>query len=122
MSDEAKALEGRIHLGRAEDWIPKLDNESIDLVLADPPYNVSQENNLDTMGRRGIEFPWDGNFDQETWVRLIVPKIRPGGHIVIWNDWGNLGFLRRLLHELGVAGKRPLVWRKTNPVPRNKER
>lgn len=122
MTEEADSLEGQIFLGKAEDLLPKLKRDSVDFIFADPPYNVSRKNNLHTMGREGIEFKWDGGFDQETWVRLALPALRPGGHIVIWNDWGILGFLRKLLGELEVEGKRPIIWRKTNPAPRNRER
>lgn len=118
----AKSLEGRVHFGKAEKFLPELEPESVDLYIADPPYNVSRKNNLETMGRRGIEFKWDGDFDQETWIRLAAPSVRPGGHMVIWNDWKNLGLMASVLEECGFEAKRPIVWRKTNPAPRNRDR
>ena len=42
----------------------ELPSGSIDLVVTDPPYNVSAKNNFHTMGRSGTDFgEWDKNFD-----------------------------------------------------------
>jgi hypothetical protein len=71
---------------------------------------VSQENNFHTMGREGINFAWDGDFDQETWVRIADKALMPGGGIVIWNDWKVLGLVAHLLLDMGYAVKRPLTW------------
>ncbi len=97
----------------------RLPAESVRLVLADPPYNVSQKNNLHTMGRRGIEFSWDGGFDQVGWLKAATDALMPGGSIVIFNDWKNLGQLAEALRILGMLVKRPLHWYKFNPMPRN---
>lgn len=112
-----------IRLGDSLTFMRELEPGSVDLVLTDPPYNVSQENNLDTMGRRGIEMEWDGDFDQLSWLDLAVRALRKGGSIVIWNDWKNLGEIAKELDEKhGFQIKRDLVWSKTNPMPRNTKR
>ena len=124
MNDAAKiaALETGIYLGDAIDLIRLLPNGSVDLVSADPPYNTSRPNNMHTMGRGGFNFGWDGNFDQVEWLKEIVPKVREGGSLVIWNDWKNLGLMDAALVELNCEAKRVLLWQKSNPMPRNKNR
>ena len=111
-----------IYHGRAEILLPRVPAASVRLILTDPPYNVSRDNNFRTMGRTGIDFSWDGDFDQEEWVRLADHALMPGGSIVIWNDWKNLGILAHLLQDLGYSVKRNLVWTKKNPFPRNRGR
>lgn len=108
--------------GNAYLLLPRVRPESVRLVLTDPPYNVSRENNLQTMGRRGIEFEWDGEFDQKSWLHLADKALMPGGSIVIWNDWKNLGFIADELLTLGFDVKRDLRYIKTNPFPRNRDR
>jgi site-specific DNA-methyltransferase (adenine-specific) len=103
--------------------LPLVRQESVRLILSDPPYNVSRENNFDTMGRGGIEWEWDGKFDQLGWLELGARALMPGGSFIIWNDWKNLGDIARHLNEkLGFEIKDTLIWTKTNPMPRNTNR
>ena len=114
-------LSGVYH-GAAEILLHRVVANSVRLILTDPPYNVSRVNNFHTMNREGINFSWDGDFDQELWVRLADKALMPGGSIVIWNDWKVLGLIAHLLMDMGYDVKRNLTWIKTNPWPRNKER
>jgi site-specific DNA-methyltransferase (adenine-specific) len=111
-----------IYLGDSLRLLKRVAPESISLVLADPPYNISRKNNLETMGRRGIEFSWDGGFDQVAWLKSAVDTLMPGGAFVGFNDWKNLGEIANALKVLGMQVKRPIQWYKTNPIPRNKDR
>ena len=48
----------------------------VNLILTDPPYNISRKNNFKTIGRNGIDFgKWDWNFDQTKWIKEIYEKI-----------------------------------------------
>jgi len=111
--------ESGIYQGPSEVLLHRVPPGSVRLILTDPPYNVSQENNFHTMGRTGIDFEWDGGFDQETWIRLADKALMDGGSIVIWNDWKVLGLIAHLLLDLGYEVKRNLTWVKSNPWPRN---
>jgi len=112
--------ESAIYLGDAFELLKLITPESVNLLLCDPPYNVSQANNLHTMGRRSIDFgEWDQEFDQTGWLEDAVKALGKGGSMVIWNDWKILGFIAAHLQTLGVTVKRPMRWEKNNPVPRN---
>lgn len=109
-----------IYRGDALDLLNLVSPETVRLLLTDPPYNVSRENNLHTMGRRGIDFgSWDKTFDQNAWLKPGVDTLMPGGSIVIFNDWKILGHIADDLTALGMDVKRMLRWRKSNPFPRN---
>ena len=114
-------LESGVYHGASEILLHRVPPGSVRLILTDPPYNVSRENNYDTMGREGINFDWDGDFDQETWVRLADKALMVGGSIVIWNDWKVLGLIAHLLIDMGYDVKRPLTWVKSNPWAPNPE-
>lgn len=112
-----------IYHGDAHDLLTKLEKNSVRLLLTDPPYNVSRKNGLTSMGRHGLEFgSWDKNFNQIKWLELAAPALMPGGSIVIFNDWKNLGDIATRLTELNFDVKRKLIWVKSNPVPRNRDR
>jgi site-specific DNA-methyltransferase (adenine-specific) len=114
--------ENDIHLGDSFKLLKRVEPESVRLLLTDPPYNVTQENNLRTMGRRGIDFEWDGDFDQVGWLHLGVRTLMPWGSIIIFNDWKNLGQIAEALRVLGMEVKRCFQWYKSNPMPRNTKR
>jgi len=116
------ALRQGIHEGDATDLLKKVTPGSIDLILTDPPYNVTQKNNLHTMGRRGIAFDWDGDFNQLDWLSDAVTALKPGGTFISFNDWKNLGDISKALTSLGMVVKRQLHWYKFDPIPRNRDR
>lgn len=111
-----------IYHGDAYKLLARVIPASVRLILTDPPYNVSRKNNFQTMGRTGIDFSWDSDFDQEKWLYLADKTLKPGGSIVIWNDWKNLGLIARSLEDLGYSVKRNIIWEKKNPWPRNRDR
>lgn len=121
-AERIAALETGVYHGDALQLIPLLPDASVDLIVSDPPYNTSRENNLHTMGRGGFNFGWDGNFNQVEWLRKIAPKVRKGGAAIVFNDWKNLGLMDAAFKALGFEAKRVLQWRKSNPVPRNRDR
>lgn len=95
----------------------------MDLILTDPPYNVSQPSRFHTMGRAGIDFgEWDKDFDQTSWLPEAYRTLKPGGSMVVFNDWKNLGDIARHWESLGGKSKDPIRWVKTNPMPRNRDR
>jgi len=114
--------ESGIYHGDADLLLPRIRPESVNLIITDPPYNVTRENNFDTMGRAGIEYEWDGDFDQMAWLPVAVERLVLGGSMIIWNDWKNLGDIARALEVLGMEIKDTIVWSKTNPMPRNTDR
>ena len=100
-----------------------IQRESIDAVIADPPYNISKDNNFTTMGRAGIDFgEWDKNFDLISWIKVSEPLLKKGGNIVIFNDWKNMTNITKELENIGFDIKDLIRWEKTNPMPRNRDR
>lgn len=98
-------------------------NFKVDAIITDPPYNISRKNNFRTIGRNGIYFgDWDKQFDQTTWLSNINRIIKPGGSVIIFNDWRNLGLIANKLEKEGFLVKDVLRWIKPNPMPRNTTR
>lgn len=103
----------------------KKNNIKLDAVITDPPYGVSRKHQLgySNMGRSGMNYgEWDYNFDQKKWIRDVSDLIKPGGTIIIFNDWKNLGMISEQLEKCGFIVKDIIRWIKTNPMPRNVDR
>lgn len=101
----------------------KIDNESVSAIITDPPYNISKDNDFKTMGRAGIDFgEWDKDFDLTSWIIEASLKIKKGGNIVIFNTWKNMSYIAKALEENGFEVKDLIRWKKTNAMPRNRDR
>jgi hypothetical protein len=64
-----------LYLGRMQDALPHLPENSVDAVVTDPPYELA------FMGKA-----WDASgvaFDPETW-RHVLRVLKPGGHLLVF--------------------------------------
>lgn len=103
--------------------LSRVADGSVDLVLTDPPYNVSMRSGFASMGRTGVDFgEWDKGFDQETYLEVLCRKVRKGGSVVVFNDYKNIGTMKSVLENNGFTIKELLIWKKSNPMPRNRDR
>lgn len=100
-----------------------IKKETVDAIITDPPYNISRDNNFKTMGRAGIDFgEWDKDFDLTNWIETAEPLLKKGGNIVIFNSWKNMSYIVEKLEECGFEIKDLIRWKKTNAMPRNRDR
>ena len=100
-----------------------IPDKSVDMLLTDPPYNISVKNNFKTMGRNGIDFgEWDKDFDLTSWIGVAVSKVKNGGNIVIFCDWKMITYIVDELTANGCDVKDMLRIVKNNPMPRNRDR
>jgi site-specific DNA-methyltransferase (adenine-specific) len=104
--------------------IPTLDDESVSLFLIDIPYNISRDNNFGSMkdrkNRVGIDFgEWDKEFNELS-LGVLIPKLKKGGSILIWSAFEQFDILRKVFQDLELKDK--LIWEKSNPMPRNRDR
>ena len=84
-----------------------MPDESVDLILTDPPYNISVKNNFHTLkGRHGIDFgEWDKGFDLTGWIPNAIRILKSGGNIIIFNAWRNMGQIADMLEQNGCLIK-----------------
>lgn len=63
--------------------IVDLPDDSIDLVVADPPYNLGKDYGNDSDKQESKEFvAWT-----EKWLSLVIPKIKKTGSLYIFTTW-----------------------------------
>ena len=93
--------------------------------ITDPPYGVQRDSNFDTMGRTGCAF---GEWDERDSVVSLLPQWiqcmcgATDENLVVFNDWHNMGLISQCARENGFDDKELVLWRKTNPMPRNTDR
>ncbi len=107
----------------------ELPNRSIDLLLTDPPYGISQRYTCETQVPRrlrkdGSDFimpkghfgDWD-IVDPHEWTEFVLPKV--GGWAVTFCAQAQIGIYTDIFTDHGFVAVGPMVWQKTNPVPFN---
>ena len=115
-----------VKCGDCLEMLKGVPDNSIDLLLTDPPYNVSRPNNFKTMGsaaRIGMDFgEWDKNFDTIRYISELPRILRDNANVVIFNSWENLSEIKKACEENNITIKRCLVLNKSNPAPFNRDR
>jgi DNA modification methylase len=97
----------------------------VQCMFTDPPYNISRDTGFDSLETfSNMDFgDWDWDFDQFSWLKLADSHIEIPSNVVIFNGWRNVGPIATFCEdELNWHGKRIIIWRKTNPVPLNRDR
>jgi site-specific DNA-methyltransferase (adenine-specific) len=110
-------------LGDCLERMKEIESGSVDMILTDPPYNISKENNFKTMGRSGIDFgEWDKEADLFSYIDECFRVLGKNGSLIIFNAWKNLGDISSYAEKLGFKTKDMIRLEKTNPMPRNRDR
>ena len=116
----------KIYCGDCIELMKQIENDSIDLIIADPPYNVSRENNFQTIvgaKRIWMDFgEWDDGFNQEEWIGYLPRILKENANVIVFNDWKNLTIIQKALAKNNITPKRCLVLNKSNPAPFNRDR
>lgn len=102
------------------------DDGTIDLILADPPYNISRETGfksgkLKKFNVVDMDFgDWDHyKIDMDLFLHLAYSKLRKGGTLIVWYDIWKLSKLAEDMRYFNFKMLRQIIWSKSNPVPIN---
>lgn len=112
------------------DFFPMLQSCSVDLVLIDPPYEVSRSTNFRSGKATGkntdrfrisMEFgDWDFDFSGlDRVIKEAWRVLKDGGTLICFYDVWKLSALRQYFEEAHFKQLRLIEWLKTNPVPLN---
>src|SRR5271156_475431 len=117
----------QIIVGDCVEALARLPAESVDLVFADPPYNLQLKADLRRPNHSvvaGVDDDWDkvGDFaayDRFTraWLTECRRVLKPDGTIWVIGTYHNIFRLGALLQDLGFWILNDVIWRKTNPMP-----
>jgi modification methylase len=118
---------GRIIVGDCIKAMAKLPEKSVDLVFADPPYNLQLGGELtrpDNSRVDGVDDDWD-RFDSfaaydaftRDWLGACRRVLRDDGALWVIGSYHNIFRVGRAVQDLGFWILNDVVWRKTNPMP-----
>jgi len=125
----------KIITGDCLDIMKTLPDNSVDLILTDPPYNISKENNnrdrskaWNPVMRRESKLNFDfGEWDNKSredfleftkrWLKECCRILKDGGTIISFFNKEDISFLGWESKELGIRTRTILSWHKTNPTP-----
>jgi modification methylase len=123
-----KAIEsGRILIGDCVAEMAKLPAESVDLVFADPPYNLQLQGDLkrpDDSRVDAVDDHWDkfssfAAYDDFTRAWLIACRrvMKPAATLWVIGSYHNIYRVGAILQDLNFWILNDVVWRKSNPMP-----
>ncbi len=121
------AATNRIIAGDCIEVMAALPGASVDMVFADPPYNLQLAGELqrpDNSRVDGVEEEWDrfadfASYDRfsEAWLRAARRMLKPEGTLWVIGSYHNIFRVGARLQDLGFWILNDVVWRKTNPMP-----
>ncbi len=117
----------RILVGECVSEMAKLSSASVDLVFADPPYNLQLKGDLkrpDDSQVDAVDDDWDQfesfkAYDEFTraWLTECRRVMKPSATLWVIGSYHNIFRVGTILQDLGFWILNDVVWRKTNPMP-----
>src|SRR6201982_3813498 len=105
----------------------KLPAESVDLIFADPPYNLQLQGDLkrpDESRVDAVDDDWDkfssfAAYDEFTraWINACRRLMKPSATLWVIGSYHNIFRVGTILQNLGFWILNDIVWRKSNPMP-----
>src|SRR6266850_1167355 len=118
---------GRILVGDCVAAMAKLPAESVDLIFADPPYNLQLQGDLkrpDDSRVDAVDDDWDkfssfAAYDDFTraWLLACRRVMKPSATLWVIGSYHNIFRVGAILQDLGFWVLNNVMWRKTNPMP-----
>jgi DNA modification methylase len=102
----------------------------VDVIITDPPYNVSRKNNFNTLkdknGRikyNSIDFgKWDKNHNLTDWFDKADKLLKKGGNVIVFCDWKDVSLFVNYFKNKKYLVKNMIQWIKPNSAPKNRDR
>src|ERR1700730_3722510 len=127
MGDIVRLRENEVLVGDCVALMARLPEASVDLVFADPPYNLQLGGELLRPNHSrvdGVEEDWDrfagfAEYDRFTraWLDGARRLLKPDGALWVIGSYHNIYRVGAILQDLGFWMLNDVVWRKTNPMP-----
>jgi modification methylase len=116
-----------IIVGDCIEELEQLPAASVDLVFADPPYNLQLEGALSRPDQSlvdAVDDDWDkfasfAEYDSFTrrWLAAVRRVMKPEATIFVIGSYHNIFRVGAIMQDLGFWILNDIVWRKANPMP-----
>jgi len=119
--------QNQILVGNCIELMRDLPSESVDMVFADPPYNLQLEGTLlrpNNSQVDGVDDDWDRfdgfeSYDRFTrgWLSEARRVLKPNGTLWVIGSYHNIFRVGTVLQDLQYWILNDVIWQKTNPMP-----
>jgi len=117
----------KIVKGDCVEVLKKIPDNSVDLIFADPPYNLQLQGELWRPNQTKVDAvndDWDkftnfedyDNFCKE-WIKECRRILKPNGTIWIIGSYHNIFRVGKIMQDVGLWILNDVLWIKTNPMP-----
>jgi DNA modification methylase len=122
---------------------PDIADSSIDLLLTDPPYNISEDGaypvwidkltgvNKTTIHNQKFSESFEQDWDSvehteflkqmDSWAKFWFSKLRKGGTFAVFISDQYVSYLWKIMENAGFEPKRVFTWKKPAAVPFNRQ-
>ena len=125
--DPITKYRNKILQGACVEVLNSLPAESVDMIFADPPYNLQLSGELlrpNNTKVDGVDHEWD-RFDgfkaydefSTAWLTAARRVLKPNGTLWVIGSYHNIYRVGTTLQDIGYWMLNDVVWRKTNPMP-----
>lgn len=105
----------------------KIPKESVDMIFADPPYNLQLGGELHRPNNTLVD-ACDDHWDQfsdlkayddftRQWMSAARDLLKPDGTMWVIGSYHNIFRVGTILQDMGFWVLNDIIWRKTNPMP-----
>jgi modification methylase len=120
-------LQNQILVGNCVEHMAALPAKSVDVIFADPPYNLQLDGELFRPNNSrvdGVDDAWDqfesfAAYDEfsRAWLKAAHRVLKDDGSLWVIGSYHNIFRIGAILQDLGYWMLNDVVWRKTNPMP-----
>jgi modification methylase len=120
-------FKSKIINGDSLEELKKIPDEAVDIVFADPPYNLQLKNQLTRPDRskvNAVNDKWDQfesfkKYDEFSilWLKECKRILKKNGTIWVIGSYHNIFRLGKAIQDLGFWILNDIIWNKNNPMP-----
>jgi len=117
----------KLIIGDCIEEMSKIKDQSVDMIFADPPYNLQLSKTLlrpDQTHVQGVNHSWDKfnsfeAYDEFTkkWLYQCKRILKDDGTIWVIGSYHNIYRVGAIIQNLGFWILNDIIWNKTNPMP-----
>ena len=129
---DIRPLHNSVLIGDCLKELKRIPSASVDLVFADPPYNLQLAHKLHRPDQSlvdAVDEPWDkfasfAEYDAFTrgWLTECRRALKPDGGLWVIGSYHNIFRIGACIQDLGFWILNDVIWRKMNPMPNFKGR
>ena len=120
-------FENKIILGDCIEKLKEIPDNSIDIIFADPPYNMQLNGDLWRPNQTKVDAvndEWDKyesfeHYDKFSiaWLKECKRILKPNGTIWVIGSYHNIFRVGKIMQDLEFWILNDVIWMKTNPMP-----